>query len=258
MKYGCLILCLIAVTVRADQSWPLVYNQGVTAYQSNDFSSAATSFERATASPEQALQERAFYNLGNTYYRIGQAAEAQGPEQALKVFKRSLKGFEEALKLNPQDADARFNRDLVKKKIEELQKKQEEQKQQQQQKQDQQKQNQQKKEDQKQDQQQQRENQNQNQKKDQQQQNQDQNNEQQKKQQEQQRRQQDKEKQQSQDQKNPQDQQQQQQAGQTNQLQKTQAQVMLDNMREDERNWNFFPEVQMKDLKDSGQPVKDW
>ena len=37
-----------------------------------------------------------------------------------------------------------------------------------------------------------------------------------------------------------------------------QATEMLDNLREDERNWNFFPEVQMKDLKDSGEPAKDW
>ena len=33
---------------------------------------------------------------------------------------------------------------------------------------------------------------------------------------------------------------------------------MLDNLREDEQNWNFFPEMQMKDLKDSGEPAKDW
>ena len=31
-----------------------------------------------------------------------------------------------------------------------------------------------------------------------------------------------------------------------------------DDLREDERNWNFFPEVQMKDLKDAGEPAKDW
>jgi hypothetical protein len=36
------------------------------------------------------------------------------------------------------------------------------------------------------------------------------------------------------------------------------AAAMLDNLREDERNWNFFPEVQMKDLKNSGEPAKDW
>ncbi len=41
-------------------------------------------------------------------------------------------------------------------------------------------------------------------------------------------------------------------------MDKMQATEILDNLREDERNWNFFPEMQMKDLKDSSQPAKDW
>ena len=46
--------------------------------------------------------------------------------------------------------------------------------------------------------------------------------------------------------------------GQPQNYDKMQATAMLDDLREDERNWNFFPEVQMKDLKDSGEPAKDW
>jgi hypothetical protein len=48
------------------------------------------------------------------------------------------------------------------------------------------------------------------------------------------------------------------QQAQAGNLDKQQAKALLDNLKEDERNWNFFPEVQMKDLKDSGEPAKDW
>jgi preprotein translocase subunit SecF len=53
-------------------------------------------------------------------------------------------------------------------------------------------------------------------------------------------------------------QEQQAQASHAGNLDKQQAKALLDNLREDERNWNFFPEVQMKDLKDTGEPAKDW
>ena len=46
--------------------------------------------------------------------------------------------------------------------------------------------------------------------------------------------------------------------GQPQDYDKMQAATLLDELREDERNWNFFPEVQMKGLKNSGEPAKDW
>jgi len=212
-------LCLV---LAAAAPWPLRYNDGVKAYRSNDFATATSSFEQALAASDRLLQQRAYYNLGNASYRQGEAEQAQ----AQPLWQRAIKSYESALALDPKDADAKFNLDFVKKKLEELEKKQQEQ-QQQDKKQDQ------KKEDkQQQDQQQQQQDQ---QKQDQQQQQQDQKS------------------------KDQQQQQQQQQAeSQSDKLDKQQAQALLDNLRENEQNWNFFPEVQMKDLKDQGPPVKDW
>ena len=109
------------------------YNNGVTAYRSNDFTSAATAFEQATASPDRALQQRAFYNLGNTAYRLGEA----DPTKAQPLWERALKSYETALALDPKDEDAKFNHDFVKKKLEELKKQQEQQQQNKQNQQDQ-------------------------------------------------------------------------------------------------------------------------
>ena len=226
-----LVFLLVAGISRAAENWPVTYNHGVTAYRSNDFAAAATTFEQATAAPDRPLQAKALYNLGNAQYRLGQAVEPQSLEQAIPVFKKSLQAYERALASNPKDADAKFNLDLVKKKIEELEKKQEQQRQQQQQQkqQDQQK-----------------------QKNDQQQPQAGKDDKQQQQQSGQEQKQPEKEQA-----KQPQPQEAQPEAGQDN-LDKQRAAAMLDNLREDERNWNFFPEVQMQDLKDKGESVKDW
>lgn len=258
MRFWYLLLLLPSVALAKTETWPRLYNDGVTAYHSNDFAHAATLFESATASPDRTLQQRALYNLGNTSYRLG---EAQKP-QAQQLWQRAIKSYESALALDPHDTDAKFNHDFVKKKLEELKK------QQQQQKQNQQDKNQDKKndKDQQQKQQQQQDSQNQPQKpedkqSDQQKQQQQQSPEQQKQEQQkaEQKQKDDQQKQQAEQQKeSPTEQQPSPQSGQPENDEKRQAAALLDNLREDERNWNFFPEVQMKDLKDSGEPAKDW
>jgi Ca-activated chloride channel family protein len=271
-----------AGSTQAAESPPEIYNQGVYGYQTNDYQSAVQDFEQATAAKDRNLQERALYNLGNTFYRMGQATESQSLDKAMPIYQRSLKSYEDTLGLNPQDPDAKFNRDVVKKKIEELKKKQEQQKQQQQQQQG----NQQKDQQQGQSGQQQQQQQGGQQKQDQQKQDQQQSGqaqnqpppeqpskspEQQQKDQQQQARQQQSQQQQKNDQQQKQDQGQGQspkpddqqspgeaQPGDEGNFDKQRAAALLDNLREDERNWNFFPELQMKDSKDTNAPVKDW
>lgn len=218
---------MIALMLAATLTWPQQYNTGVTAYRSNDFNSAAATFEQATASPDRALQQRALYNLGNAQYRLGE-----------QFWNRAVTNYQAALALDPNDQDAKFNLDFVKKKIEERKKQQEQQQQQQQQKQNQ---DQQKKDEQKQDQQQPSPQ-----------------NQQQQQDDHQQDSRKDAEAQSEQQKQEQKEQQQRAQATQAGNLDKQQAAALLDNLREDEQNWNFFPEVQMKDLKDSGEPAKDW
>jgi Ca-activated chloride channel homolog len=259
MRFWYLLLLFPSIALAKTETWPQLYNDGVTAYHSNDFAHAATLFESATASPDRTLQQRALYNLGNTSYRLG---ETQKP-QAQQLWQRALKSYESALALDPHDADAKFNQDFVKKKLEELKKQQ----QQQQNQQNQQDKNQDKKndKDQQQKQQQKQDSQNQSQKpedkqSDQQKQQQQSQEQQKQEQQKAEQKQKDEEQKQQAEQpkESPSEQQPQPQNGQPENDEKRQAAALLDNLREDERNWNFFPEVQMKDLKDSGEPAKDW
>ena len=109
----------------------LQFNHGAAAYKSGAFDQAAESFGKAMKTDDLTLQQDDYYNLGNTQYRLGQKAEQSSPQETIKTWEQAVQSYEAALQLKPADADAKYNRDLVKRKLEQL-KKQEQQKQDQQ------------------------------------------------------------------------------------------------------------------------------
>lgn len=106
----------------------LHYNAGDAAYKAKQYDIAKKRFDSALNSPDLDLQQRAHYNLGNTLYQIGEAEE--DPSSKHEPWEQAVKNYESALKLNPQDADAKNNLSFLKYKIEELKKQQQQQKQQ--------------------------------------------------------------------------------------------------------------------------------
>jgi Ca-activated chloride channel family protein len=128
---GVMLLALCFRSVHADSilasKAPVVeYNAGTAAYRAGQFPQAAQSFQQSiTHSPSNdpkrlAVQEDAYYNLGNTLYRSGQKTEQTSPQETLKKWNDAVKAYETALQLRADDADSKFNRDLVKRKIDAL------------------------------------------------------------------------------------------------------------------------------------------
>src|SRR6266516_1423182 len=108
----------------------LHYNRGTVAYEDHDYETAEKELERGARSPDLQLQQRACYNLGNTLYRQGErTAEVS---QRIAAWEKAVQSYENAAHLDAQDADAKYNLDLVKKKLEELKQQQPKQKEQQQ------------------------------------------------------------------------------------------------------------------------------
>src|ERR1043166_6671605 len=107
----------------------LLFNAGDAAYRSKELLLAQRYFTDATASPDLRLQEQAYYNLGNTLFGLGEPQEDLEKKKA--AWEQSIQNFENALKLDPKDADAIHNLAFVKKKLEELKKQQEQQQKQQ-------------------------------------------------------------------------------------------------------------------------------
>jgi len=100
---------------------------GAAAYRAGQFPQAERAFRQSIeqapsdASRRLAEQEDAYYNLGNTLYRAGQKTEQTSREDTLKNWNAAVAAYETALQLRADDADSKFNRDFVKRKIAALQ-----------------------------------------------------------------------------------------------------------------------------------------
>lgn len=102
------------------------YNAGTNAYRAGQFARATQSFEKSVkldpASDPKRLadQEDAYYNLGNALYRAGQQFEKSAPQEAIGRWTEALKAYDTALQLRADDADSKYNRDFVQRKIDAL------------------------------------------------------------------------------------------------------------------------------------------
>jgi Ca-activated chloride channel family protein len=102
--------------------------KGTVDYRSGRFNEAARSFQqsigRAPSSDAQrlAIQEDAYYNMGNALYRTGQMTEKSDPGATIEKWTEAVKAYDTALQLRADDADSKFNRDLVNRKIDALRK----------------------------------------------------------------------------------------------------------------------------------------
>ena len=104
---------------RVPESEALHFNLGAAAYKAGEFDKALEGFARAVTSPDPQLRAKAEYNLANTLYQRGAAQKEKEPK--IKEWRGALQHYDEALKVDPKNGDAAFNRDLVRKMIEQLQ-----------------------------------------------------------------------------------------------------------------------------------------
>jgi Ca-activated chloride channel family protein len=106
----------------------LHFNAGTAAFQAQNYDKALKHFSASLDPRNVPLQQRAYYNLGNAQYRLGD--DETEPQKKLSHWEEAVQNYESAAKLNPQDADAEYNLELVRKKLEELKKQQQQQQQQ--------------------------------------------------------------------------------------------------------------------------------
>lgn len=96
----------------------LLYNAGTSAYRAGRYEEAIQNLDSAVLASKPDLMASAYYNLANAYFRAGEAA-AQ-PTNRIASWEESIRHYDSSLKLNPEDADAKYNRELVTRKLEEL------------------------------------------------------------------------------------------------------------------------------------------
>jgi Ca-activated chloride channel family protein len=121
-----------AVVQHAANAPALQFNLGTAAYKAGRFGEAARAFQASLGASQTANakrlaeQEDAYYDLGNTMYRSGQTTEQTNAQQTIDSWTQAVKAYDAALQLRPNDADSQFNRDLVRRKLDALMKKQSE------------------------------------------------------------------------------------------------------------------------------------
>lgn len=105
----------------------LDYNLGTTLARQGDFERAVETLRQAAEAPEPEetpqVRERAFYNLGVSEARKAEALREQGPGQLnaeFETLQRALSAFRQSLILNPDDANARHNYAVARRRLKEI------------------------------------------------------------------------------------------------------------------------------------------
>jgi Ca-activated chloride channel family protein len=100
----------------------LQFDSGTAAYKLKDYTKALESFSQALLTKDPILQAKSHYNLGNTLYQRGETEKDDGKK--VVDWTNALDHYGQTLKLDAQDKEAKDNYEYVKKKIQELKKKQ--------------------------------------------------------------------------------------------------------------------------------------
>ncbi|MEK6732181.1 MAG: tetratricopeptide repeat protein [Candidatus Omnitrophota bacterium] len=90
----------------------LYYNIGNGLHEQKKYEDAFKEYEKSLDSKDSELRSKAYYNIGNTHYRMGKLPEA-------------IEDYKKCLDINPNDEDAKYNIEFIKKKLKEKPKEEE-------------------------------------------------------------------------------------------------------------------------------------
>lgn len=96
----------------------LDFNAGAAAYQATNYPAALQHFNAVLTARDVKLQAKAYYNLGNVHYRLGQ--QAQDLDKLETAWKDAAQQYQHALALEKTDADAAFNLALVEDRLKQI------------------------------------------------------------------------------------------------------------------------------------------
>ncbi len=107
------------------------FNLGTALYKTEDYRGAIGHFEKSLVSEYQLLEQMASYNIGNAKYKYGIGKEESDLQGAVNLLRQSLHHYEQALELDGDDEDARYNYEFVEEELKRMEEKLEKEKEQQ-------------------------------------------------------------------------------------------------------------------------------
>lgn len=103
----------------------LQFNLATALYKQGKYDESLAALAKVEASGPPWVGPAA-YNAGNARYQLGAASEAQDPQKTIADWEGALADYKRAMVADAQDVDAKFNHELVTRKLAELRKKLEE------------------------------------------------------------------------------------------------------------------------------------
>jgi len=90
--------------VASPESPIINFNIGNVLYKKRNYEESLNAYEKVLSAEDVKLQAQSYYNLGNTHFRMGKLPE-------------SILYYKKAIKLNPEDEDAKYNLEYVRAKL---------------------------------------------------------------------------------------------------------------------------------------------
>jgi Ca-activated chloride channel family protein len=97
------------------------FGLGAAAHQLKDYDKAVGGFSQALESTDSGVQNQAHRGLAHSLYDQGDKALAKQPKFTVKAWRDSVKHFNAALAIEPENKEVKTNRDFVQKRLDELQ-----------------------------------------------------------------------------------------------------------------------------------------
>lgn len=104
----------------APESQLLQYNAGNAQFRKRKYEEAIASYRKALVGDDAGLSSKAWYNLGNSYFRKGEFALQQGHQEGISDYREALAAYKKSLEIHPENKDAKRNIEVVQARIKEL------------------------------------------------------------------------------------------------------------------------------------------
>ena len=109
------------VLIELPESPAVHYNVGASAYKKGDYGGAVKAYTKSLSTDNPAFEEKGHYAIGNCKYKQGELRESSDVTGAIQHYQEALEHYKRAIDLNSMNMDAKFNYEVVQRKIKELQ-----------------------------------------------------------------------------------------------------------------------------------------
>lgn len=93
------------------------FNLGDALYKKGQYNEAIDAFTKALSTDNKTLEAKTIYNLANSKYKLGTQAADSDLNSAISMYREALDYYKRAIEMKEGDKDAKYNHELVEKKL---------------------------------------------------------------------------------------------------------------------------------------------